>query len=694
MLPIIIEPPFDVFSDIDGKPLKNGFVYIGEPGLDAETNLKPIYWDEALTIPAAQPLRTINGYIVNSGTVAKVYTDGDYSIKLRNKNGSLVSSALTSSNLEQMDARYLRNFEVLENLADPNDPTSAKGSTDLVEGQTIVVGERAAGKGGFSTWDAVLASSVTANGYDVVLSTGSPTIALVLRIENSIIHSDAIGAGDNDVDALQAMNDRLTVNGGTIILDRAITINKTLRLTRNVSMRGATKQVCGIICDFTSWTGLNLHSVPNLTGIFIEGGSDADRGAKYGRQFRDFFVQGINNSTLETTGVFIGTADRRLIPNETSSIGFSLRGGHFSIVNISQFDIGMNISECWSSYFEGCESLACRVNVEVTGQSVNNKFSACSWNPALSESYTSSTEDTSCCRILNYTNYGPDEDKVGRPEGLTFSQCNMFSANVGFRLEGSLHVTLDQCIIDLHADHAIQATSTAGLTISKCYIASTGGDSKGATIELTNVGTATDLDCKIIHNDIRKISIAGNESVEAFRCNARKGLLYEGNEHGGYEGQTVCYIDFLEDGVIKNNRFQLGVDDYVSQQCFFVNSGDKLTIDGNISFQGNMILKMTASKPTNYYIGANYSTEQETMESGSVTLLSGQSSVFVDLKHTNSGLGAPGVTQLVSIVTASHDLPLTDFTVTPNGVNSRRCTFAASAPAAADTEIYWISRCQ
>lgn len=574
-----------------------------------------------------------------------------------------------------------------ENVNLTLDLADAVANTGLKQGYTLRIKDR-----GDALFDVVLASTVTPNGYDIVQCTGVATLALSLRIGNGQVHTDAFGA--NDIDGLQAMNDRLTGAGGMIILDRVITINKTLRLTRNVSMMGAVKQATGIVCDFSSWTGLGLHSVPDLTGIFIEGGSDTDRGAKYGRQFRDFFVQGINNSTLETLGIFMGTADRRLIPDSASSIGFSIRGGHFSNINVSQFDIGYNISEVWSSYFEMCESLACRVNMEITGQSVNNKFSACSFSPALHDSYTSSTDETGCVRILNHSNYGPTESKVGRPEGLTFSQCNMFSANVGFFLEGSLHVTVDQCIIDLHSDHAIRGISTAGLTISKCYIASTGGDSVGATIELTNTGAAGDLDCKIIHNDIRKITVAGNEAQEAFRCNSRRGVLYEGNEHGGYAGQTVCYIDSLRNGVIKNNRFQLGVDDYTAQRCIFVVGGDNLTIDGNISFQGNMILKMSPSKPTNYHIGANYSTAQETMESGSVQLLTGQSSVFVDLKHTNSGLGAPGVTQLVSIVTASHDQPLTDFTVTPNGVNSRRCTFAVSAPAAADTNIYWQSRCQ
>jgi hypothetical protein len=90
-----VQPPFFVFADVDGEPLKNGYIYIGEPNLNAETNEKAAYWDKELTIPAAQPIRTIGGYPSRSGTPGNLYVDGDYSITVRNKNQTLVHSALT-----------------------------------------------------------------------------------------------------------------------------------------------------------------------------------------------------------------------------------------------------------------------------------------------------------------------------------------------------------------------------------------------------------------------------------------------------------------------------------------------------------------------------------------------------------------------------------------------------------------------
>lgn len=93
-----IEQPFPIFHDIDGDPLEDGFVYIGASGSNPETSPVSVFWDEALTVPASQPLRTIGGYLSQSGAPARAYIDGsDYSITVRNKNSTLVWSSLVNS---------------------------------------------------------------------------------------------------------------------------------------------------------------------------------------------------------------------------------------------------------------------------------------------------------------------------------------------------------------------------------------------------------------------------------------------------------------------------------------------------------------------------------------------------------------------------------------------------------------------
>ena len=91
MTPLSIQVPFPVFQDRDGQPLDNGYVWIGEPNLNPQTNPVVAYFDAALTIPAAQPLRTINGYVSRAGTPAKIYVDGaDFSILVQDNKGTMV----------------------------------------------------------------------------------------------------------------------------------------------------------------------------------------------------------------------------------------------------------------------------------------------------------------------------------------------------------------------------------------------------------------------------------------------------------------------------------------------------------------------------------------------------------------------------------------------------------------------------
>ena len=82
-----IEQPFPIFFDKAGKPLDSGYVYIGEYGKNPQTDPIQTFWDEALTQPAVQPIRTINGYYSRYGTPSRVFIQGlACSITVRDKN--------------------------------------------------------------------------------------------------------------------------------------------------------------------------------------------------------------------------------------------------------------------------------------------------------------------------------------------------------------------------------------------------------------------------------------------------------------------------------------------------------------------------------------------------------------------------------------------------------------------------------
>jgi len=94
MLPV--EQPFKTYTGLDGKPLDNGYVYFGQPNQNPQTAPVTVYWDAAGTIPAEQPLRTVNGYIIRSGAPANVFFDDAYSELVRDSKQRQVFYAPTS----------------------------------------------------------------------------------------------------------------------------------------------------------------------------------------------------------------------------------------------------------------------------------------------------------------------------------------------------------------------------------------------------------------------------------------------------------------------------------------------------------------------------------------------------------------------------------------------------------------------
>ena len=99
-----IVAPFQQFFDTSGRPLANGAIYIGTANLDAETSPIAVFWDDAFTIPAAQPIRTLNGYPAHNGAPARLYVNADnYSLTIRNAQGRIMYS-ITDVAAQQLQA--------------------------------------------------------------------------------------------------------------------------------------------------------------------------------------------------------------------------------------------------------------------------------------------------------------------------------------------------------------------------------------------------------------------------------------------------------------------------------------------------------------------------------------------------------------------------------------------------------------
>jgi hypothetical protein len=94
-----IMTPYPVMADSDGSPLEAGYLYIGVANQNPETNPISVFWDAALTIPAAQPIRTTGGFPSRNGTPANVFVSSDFSMTVRDRKAGIVYTLPSSASL-------------------------------------------------------------------------------------------------------------------------------------------------------------------------------------------------------------------------------------------------------------------------------------------------------------------------------------------------------------------------------------------------------------------------------------------------------------------------------------------------------------------------------------------------------------------------------------------------------------------
>lgn len=106
MYGITVNTPYPVFADIDGKPLEDGYIWLGVSGLEPQANPQTAYWDAALTQVVTQPVRTRGGYPLNGSTIGQLFTADAYSIKVQNKNGSTIVLDLFDGSLSSAGVTF------------------------------------------------------------------------------------------------------------------------------------------------------------------------------------------------------------------------------------------------------------------------------------------------------------------------------------------------------------------------------------------------------------------------------------------------------------------------------------------------------------------------------------------------------------------------------------------------------------
>ncbi len=122
--------PFPEFYDSDGTPLDNGYLYIGteDQNPEDEAHQITVYWDQELTQPAAQPIRTNSGYPARDGTASTLYINADwFSLTVRDKRSSLVfyTRKIESDRLTSMVSAALNGYGTTQEIKDNFDPSGA-----------------------------------------------------------------------------------------------------------------------------------------------------------------------------------------------------------------------------------------------------------------------------------------------------------------------------------------------------------------------------------------------------------------------------------------------------------------------------------------------------------------------------------------------------------------------------------------
>lgn len=174
-----VNNPFPYFPDAG----TNGYIYIGSANQDAQTNPITVYRDEELTIPWAQPIRTLNGYPAYQGAPSGIYA-------------AVTTWSITVKDNNQRQVIRDANASSFSTYADLSSTSPGKG-LDLIGTATVaqLLASTAPARGAGSIWNAggykyqEAASGATDN--DLVTAGGVKLY--ILPDDGGVYHFEAAG---------------------------------------------------------------------------------------------------------------------------------------------------------------------------------------------------------------------------------------------------------------------------------------------------------------------------------------------------------------------------------------------------------------------------------------------------------------------------------------------------------------------
>ena len=171
----LIENGYPIFTDSDGNPLEDGYIYIGEAGLNPISNPQTAYWDADLTIEARN-VRTSGGYPVYNGSPSRLYVEDNYSILVQDKQLNTVYVLLDATSFASSSSFSNTGFDYSQvEASGASTIIVLEGSKMDISGDSYTVGS-----------DTYLAIPAVDTDYYIQATTSGSGVVLTLNTDSGI----------------------------------------------------------------------------------------------------------------------------------------------------------------------------------------------------------------------------------------------------------------------------------------------------------------------------------------------------------------------------------------------------------------------------------------------------------------------------------------------------------------------------
>lgn len=266
-----VQSPFQQFFGLEGDPLDGGNIYIGTAGQNPETNPIAVFWDSAGTIPAEQPVKTSNGYVVRNGTPSRIYILAeDYSIVAKDKRGRIIFTALNvtalsnlQTQLQASDGSSLVGFIQVGTGSEP------RTSQDKMRERVSIKDFGAVGDGITDDTEAIQAAldSLGSSGGEVIIPNNmTPLVEFSLNVPDncSLVGSKAIRGRTFGAPNLNLYKPRIILNrSATIVLNNSSELKSIAVFAKNLAFSDTSSNVA-------LWSGIAVTPADNKADMLVE----------------------------------------------------------------------------------------------------------------------------------------------------------------------------------------------------------------------------------------------------------------------------------------------------------------------------------------------------------------------------------------------------------------------------------------